>query len=84
MRNTFASVIKPFAKYFLYGILSGMAGELLDTAAAAKVLGISTTRVRVLIREKRLPAEKLGRDYIIRRKDLARVKDRPTGRPPKE
>jgi len=51
---------------------------------AAGELGISIPRVHQLIQEERLPAEKLGRDWIIESSDLEKVKDRPTGRPAKE
>ncbi len=57
--------------------------EILNTATAAKKLNVSAIRVRQLSREGRLPAQKVGRDYIIQEKDLALVADRPTGRPPK-
>ncbi len=50
---------------------------------AAGELGISVPRVHQLIQEERLPAEKLGRDWIIESSDLEKVKDRPTGRPTK-
>lgn len=55
--------------------------ELLNTATAAEKLNVSAIRVRQLIREGRLPAQKVGRDYIIQEKDLALVADRQTGRP---
>jgi excisionase family DNA binding protein len=51
---------------------------------AADELGISVPRVHQLIQEERLPAEKLGRDWIIESSDLEKVKDRPTGRPAKK
>jgi excisionase family DNA binding protein len=51
---------------------------------AADELGVSVPRVHQLIQEERLPAEKLGRDWIIESGDLEKVKDRPTGRPKKE
>lgn len=57
--------------------------EILNTATAAEKLKISAIRVRQLIREGRLPAQKVGRDYIIEEKDLNLVKDRQTGRPAK-
>jgi excisionase family DNA binding protein len=60
-----------------------MAKKMLNTAQAAAKLGISASRVRVLISDGRLPAEKVGRDYIIDVADLTLVKNRPTGRPPK-
>lgn len=57
--------------------------EILSTAEAAKKLKISAIRIRQLISEGRLPAQKVGRDYIIQEKDLALVADRQTGRPAK-
>jgi excisionase family DNA binding protein len=58
--------------------------ELLTVQDVAKRLGISVPRVHQLIREKRLPAQKLGSQYVIQESDLQFVKDRPTGRPPKQ
>ena len=57
--------------------------EILNTASAAEKLKVSAIRVRQLIRDGRLPAQKVGRDYIIQEKDLALVADRQTGRPAK-
>ena len=56
---------------------------LLTTKQAEERLGVNDRRVTALIREGRLPAEKVGRDWLIREKDLAKVKDRRTGRPKK-
>jgi len=55
----------------------------LTTEEAATQLGVSQRRVRQLITESRLPAEKKGRDYLIDEKDLKLVKDRKPGRPKK-
>jgi excisionase family DNA binding protein len=55
--------------------------EILNTATAAEKLNVSAIRVRQLIRDGRLPAQKVGRDYIIQEKDLALVSHRQTGRP---
>lgn len=58
--------------------------DLLTTAQAATVLGLSRRRVAQLIERGLLPAQKYGRDYLIRREDLARVQQRPgPGRPRK-
>lgn len=57
--------------------------KILDTTEAAKKLRISAIRVRQLIKAGRLPAQKIGRDYIIQEKDLELVANRPTGRPSK-
>lgn len=57
------------------------------TADAAAYLGISPARVRRLIKENRLVAEKRGRDLILNRADLesfARHGRKPPGRPHKE
>lgn len=57
--------------------------NLLTTKEAAERLGITVARIHALIRDERLPAEKLGRDYVIKEKDLKLVADRKPGRPPK-
>jgi excisionase family DNA binding protein len=58
--------------------------KLIGTAVAGERLGVSPDRVRALIKAKRLPATKVGRDYLIDPKDLALVKDRKPGRPRKQ
>lgn len=58
----------------------------LTTADAAAYLGISRARVRHLIKENRLPAEKRGRDLVVRWADLesfAKYGRKPAGRPQK-
>lgn len=47
--------------------------ELITTAEAAERLGVVRSRVLALIAEGRLPATKLGRDWVIQAEDLARV-----------
>lgn len=54
----------------------------LTTRQAAEKLGISIPRIHQLITEGRLPAEKIGRDYLIQEDDLKLVEDRKPGRPP--
>lgn len=58
--------------------------KMLSTKEAAEKLGVSLRRVQQMIEEKALPAEKVGRDYVILEKDLAKVTvyGKP-GRPPK-
>jgi excisionase family DNA binding protein len=58
--------------------------KILNTKQAAKILGINASRVRQLILSGRLPAQKLGRDWIIQEKDLKKVSHRKPGRPKKE
>lgn len=56
--------------------------RLLNTRQAGQVLKISPIRVRQLIRSKRLKAELVGRDYVIKESDLKDVEIRKPGRPP--
>jgi excisionase family DNA binding protein len=58
-------------------------GDLLVTAEVAKELGISISRVQILIGEGRLPAKRMGAIWVVRKEDLELVRHRPTGRPPK-
>lgn len=57
--------------------------KLLTTAEVAQRLGVHRTRVNVLIKEGRLPAQQFGRAYLINEKDLKLVENRKTGRPRK-
>jgi excisionase family DNA binding protein len=57
--------------------------KIIGTAEAARRLGVSTTRVRVLIETGRLKATKVGSTWLIDPKDLNAVKDRKVGRPRK-
>jgi excisionase family DNA binding protein len=58
-----------------------MSEELLSTNEVAQKLGVTAIRVRALIRVGRLPAQKIGRDYIIKASDLKLVENRKPGRP---
>lgn len=58
--------------------------EYISTKDAAERLGLSTVRVQKLIRDKRLPAERFGRIYLIREEDLKLVEHRKPGRPKKQ
>ncbi len=55
----------------------------LTTRQAAERLGVTDSRIRHLVLEGRLPAEKFGRDLVIREHDLRLVEDRKPGRPSK-
>jgi len=60
--------------------------KLLNTSEAANALGVSVRRVRQLIDEEKLSAQKVGRDYAIQESALATVKTygkagRPPGKP---
>jgi excisionase family DNA binding protein len=68
--------------YFAEGfILAGM--SLLTTKEAAEKLGVTVPRIHTFIKEGRLPAEKMGRDFFIKEADLKLLENRKTGRPPK-
>jgi excisionase family DNA binding protein len=56
---------------------------LISTSDAAEKLGVHITRVQVLIREGRLPAQRIGRTYVIDEDDLKLVAERKVGRPRK-
>ncbi len=57
--------------------------SLISTKEASEKLGVSVLRVQQLIWAKRLPAKRIGRDYVIDESDLQLVKERKNGRPPK-
>ena len=48
--------------------------KLLNTSQAAQALGVSERRVRALIAEGKLEAQKVGRDYAIEESALKSVK----------
>lgn len=58
--------------------------SLISTKEAAEKLGISVLRVQQLIWQERLPAQKIGRDYVIKEEDLKLVENRKVGRPAKD
>lgn len=57
--------------------------NLMTVKDAASELGISTGRVRVMITSGRLSAEKVGTQWLIKPKDLEKVRNRKPGRPSK-
>lgn len=57
--------------------------EPITTKEAAKRLGVTPRRIRKLITDKRLPAKRVGRDWLIDPRGLKAVEDRKTGRPKK-
>ncbi|HWT02559.1 MAG TPA: helix-turn-helix domain-containing protein [Pyrinomonadaceae bacterium] len=58
--------------------------EFLTTKQVADRLGVTIRRVQALITDGRLPAQKFGRDYMIKEKDLKLVEERKVGRPRKK
>jgi excisionase family DNA binding protein len=60
-------------------------GELLNTEEVAKRLNITRQHASALIREGKLPATKVGRDWIVNSNDLPIAESRPgRGRPKKK
>jgi excisionase family DNA binding protein len=57
--------------------------RMLTTKQAGEILGITARRVVALIYNGRLPAQKVGRDWIIEEKDLEKIRNRRPGRPAK-
>ena len=55
----------------------------MTTKEAGKLLGVTPLRVFQLIKAGRLPAIKIGRDWIINKDDLSKVANRKVGRPKK-
>jgi excisionase family DNA binding protein len=58
--------------------------DLLSVSQAAEKLGISRWRINQLINSGRLPAQKVGRAYVVKESDLKLIEDRKPGRPSKE
>ena len=57
--------------------------NLISTTEAATRLGVSARRVVALIRQGKLPSQRVGRAHLILPKDLEKILDRPPGRPTK-
>ena len=55
--------------------------NILTTKQVAERLGITPRRVQALVTVGRLPAQKFGRDYMIKESDLKLVEVRKVGRP---
>jgi excisionase family DNA binding protein len=55
----------------------------MTTSEAAEHLGVSPARVRRLVLDGRLPAEKFGRDLVIQESDVVAFERLKAGRPPK-
>ena len=58
--------------------------DLITSKEASEELGVSVRRVLALINAGKLPAKKLGRDWVIRKSDLRLVRVRKPGRPAKK
>lgn len=55
--------------------------DFLTTKEAATIIGVSQKMVQSLIRRGRLPAQKIGRDWMIRREDVENHERGKGGRP---
>ena len=60
-----------------------MIKNIITTREASKILGVNKSRVIQLILAGRLKATKLGNMYVMKEKDLEKVKNRKPGRPKK-
>lgn len=58
--------------------------DIIGTAEAARLLGVTQRRVNALITSGRLPSQQVGTTHLIRRADLKLVQDRKPGRPQAE
>ncbi len=58
--------------------------KLLGTKEASERLAVSQQRIQALIKNGQLPAEKVGRDWLIKENDLELVRNRQAGRPKKD
>jgi excisionase family DNA binding protein len=56
-------------------------GKFIGTSTAADLLGVSPNRIRQLISSGQLPAERVGRTFVILRTDLDSFAAQPPGRP---
>jgi excisionase family DNA binding protein len=55
--------------------------DLVGTTKAAELLGVSRNRVRQLVASGQLPAERIGRTFVIRLRDIEAFAAAPPGRP---
>jgi excisionase family DNA binding protein len=61
-----------------------MTDKLITTSDAANLLGVSSSRVRQFILDKRLDSVKIGRDQLLKQSDVEAFSSKPrprTGRP---
>lgn len=57
--------------------------DLLTTSKVAEILGVSRQYVTQLCQRRQLPSTKIGRDFLVRRRDAEAFTPAPKGRPPK-
>ncbi len=58
-----------------------MNNEFINTTQAAERLGVTIRAVQKMIESERLPAFRVGRDYIINASSLNAITRQPAGRP---
>jgi excisionase family DNA binding protein len=58
--------------------------KMLTTKEAGLLLNVTPARIRQFVMRGQLPASRFGRDLVIKRSDLDKLKDRKVGRPKKE
>jgi excisionase family DNA binding protein len=57
--------------------------DLLSTAEVARRLGVTRAWAARMMKDGHLPAQKVGRSYVVRAEDLEQFERRPVGRPRK-
>lgn len=65
-----------------YDSFVGKEEPIYSVAEVAERLGVTRARVNQLISSGRLPAQRIGRAFVIREADIALVQTRRPGRPP--
>lgn len=55
--------------------------DFVTTGEAAARLGVTPNRIRQLIRGGQMPAQKVGRDWMILEEDLESFQNQPLGKP---
>lgn len=58
--------------------------KLLGVTQAAERLGVVPRRVLQFIHAGRLPAQRIGKQWVIRETDVETFQQKPAGRPPKD
>jgi excisionase family DNA binding protein len=57
--------------------------DMIPVAEAARLLKVTTVRIRAYIHDGRLPAQQIGRAFVLRRTDVEAFERQGPGRPKK-
>ena len=58
--------------------------DIIGTADAAALLGLTQDHLKLLARTKKIPSTKIGKTYFFSRDDVKKYKPGPVGRPKKQ